>query len=134
MILNELETSYIYSNKLTENNIIIIDEFIDDLSKLELLQWNKHLNFCNNCKFKITNNSVKLMIKLYRQFNIKVFPFILKEARKGYSIKSGTYAFSMYTLDNNMLYSYDKVIDILNNKNIIGIYKDEWNNYVIGIK
>lgn len=134
MVLNELETSYIYSDKLTENNIIKINEFIDDLSELELLEWNKCLNFCNGCGFKITNNAVKLMLKIYEMFNIKVFPYIQKEARKGYSIKGGTYAFSMYTLDNTLgLNSHDKVKDILSNKNKIGIYKDNL-YYVIGVE
>ncbi|EPB8173208.1 hypothetical protein ACRTAL_002385 [Clostridium perfringens] len=115
------------NNSLKEN----LNEFIKNLNENELKIFNDITNELYEYKIvydkksaKITNNSIKLCLKLYRELNIKTFPKIETCTRKGYSMNDGTFAFTMRLLEDGFkhIHSYSQVKDCIKKSNEIKDY------------
>lgn len=128
----------LYSKTVTNKDNELIQNYINKLSKLEKYNFDLILNDAIYSRLKITHNAIRLTLKLYRDTNIKVFPWVLKIACKGYSINDGTYSFFMYLLSTYLqdVYSYCKIKDLLlkDNKIISGTSMAHGGDIVIDIK
>jgi len=110
------DISFLYSKTVTNKNNELIQNYIKELSDFERDSFNSITNDIINMNIKITNNAIRLTLKLFKDTNIKVFPYIQKEACRGYSMQDGTYAFSMCLLNSEpykTIYSYRKIKDLL---------------------
>jgi hypothetical protein len=116
-----MNISGLFSKGVTDKDNKLIQEYTNKLTEKEKIEFNKILKDLTDMEFKVTHNAIRLTLKLLDETGIKTFPYIQKEARKGYSIGDGTYAFSMYLLEGNYktLNSYSKVKDLLVSKNKI---------------
>lgn len=116
-----LDISYLFSKSVTDKDSELIYGYINELTAKEKIEFDKILEDLIDMKLKVSHNAIRLTLKLINETGIKTFPYIQKEARKGYPIEDGTYAFSMYLLEGNYrtLNSYSKVKDLLLNKNKI---------------
>lgn len=116
------DISFLYSKTVTNKDNELIQNYINGLSEIERDTFNSIITDLINLDAKITHNAVRLALKVYKDTNIKTFPYIQKEACKGYSMNDGTYSFSMNLLDNEhyrYIFSYSQVKDLLLKDNTI---------------
>lgn len=120
--MNE-DICYLFSKSVSYKDSELIYNYIDKLTTEEKSIFNSILKDLIEMRLKVTHNAIKLTLKIYKNTNIKTFPYIQKEALKGYSINDGTFAFSMYLLNdkNKYLNSYVKVKELLLKNNTINI-------------
>lgn len=120
------------SFSLTDKDIELLHNYIEELDKKELEIFYKLMNefihfknYCGHKKYKITNNAIRLAIKISDQISIKVFPYIERIAKKSWSVSDGTFSWGMYILQSNkgMVGCYDKVNECLKSKSVL-----EWYN------
>lgn len=98
----ESDIKRLYSDSVTIKDKELMHNYIVSLSLDELQNCRKiyeDLKY-NSSHNKITHNSIKLTLKLFKDCEIKVFPYIRKIACKGWSIGDGTYSFGLYLLSN----------------------------------
>lgn len=121
--MNE-DISFLYSKTVTTKDKELIQNYINSLSELERDNFSLIVNDLITANLKITHNAIRLALKVYKDTNIKTFPFILKLACKSYSVSDGTYAFSMYLLTNKneCISSCRRVKDLLLKDNKIITY------------
>lgn len=112
--LKEILNDFI--NNLDENELKIFNEIADELYESRVVYGRK--------SSKITNNAIKLCIKINNNLGIKTFPYIETCTRKGYSLIDGTFAFTMRILENGFRYihSYSQVKDCIKNSSKLKNY------------
>lgn len=122
-ILNE----YLFSTVVSEKNKEDLKRYIKAFSKEECEKYLrigerlKKSKYLTNRRVKITNNAIKLFMKIYDSSGILVFPYIEKLATKGWDTKGGTYSFSMPLLSSTeyldySIYSFGPIKDLVSNK------------------
>jgi len=97
---------YLKSDNLTKDYNDKLTNFIENLNIDELILFQKlaedfkyNKKYLGWKKYKISKNSIDLMIKIFEHTEIKVFPYVSKVAGKGWSISDGSFAWGMYRLD-----------------------------------
>lgn len=107
----------LYTDSVTIKDKELIDNYINILSKEELEIFRQLYHDCkyNRKKCNITHNSIQLTLKVYKDLDIKTFPYINKIACKGWDLSGGTYAYSLYLLSEykREIYSCWRVRDCL---------------------
>lgn len=93
----------LYTDSITDKDKELMMDYINNLSEKELnafkeIYHNLTYNIYKKCN--ITHNSIKLTLKLYNDTGEKTFPYINVIASKGWSVGNGTFAFSLYLLNN----------------------------------
>lgn len=91
----------LYSKTVTESSKSRLHLYISLLNKNELEVFKSNIEFHKRCNDKITNNAVRLCLKIYEDTGIKVFPFIQRCTQKGYGTIDGTFTWCMQRLDSN---------------------------------
>lgn len=121
---------------LLSNNINIslkekLVDYIKSLNENELKNFNETINELYESRFvygrkscKITNNAIKLCIKLSNDLEIKTFPYIETCTRRGYNLNGGTFAFTMRLLESGFKYinSYCQAKDCIKSRNELKDY------------
>jgi len=99
---------YLKSDNLTEQDHNKLTQYLNLLNINELILFQKlaedfkhNKKYLGWKKYKISKNSIDLMIKIYEHTEIKVFPYISKVAGKGWSLSDGSFAWGMYRLDGS---------------------------------
>lgn len=127
---NKLE--FIFSDAVTKLNKDSLYDYINNLNLEEKRNFNNIVDelymfkYNGRKDFKITNNSIKLCIKIFKNLNIKVFPHINVCTIRGYGTNGGTFTFYMRTLDDyfKTISSYTPVKECIKKKTILYEY---WN-------
>ena len=95
-----LNLDELYSKTVTESSKFRLHLYINLLNKNELEVFKSNIELHKRCNDKITNNAVRLCLKIYEDTGIKVFPFIQKCTQKGFSTIDGTFTWCMQRLDS----------------------------------
>lgn len=91
----------LYSSTVTEKSKFNLHLFVNLLNKKELKIFEDNVEVLMNNGEKITNNAIRLCLKIYTETKLKVFPYIERCARKGWSVKDGTFSWTMKRLDDS---------------------------------